>query len=64
LTANANDIIMYDGATWTVAFDSSSETDTQYVLNSHTSKQLKWNGTEWVFTIDGLYREGEFRIQL
>jgi hypothetical protein len=64
LTANANDIIMYDGATWTVAFDSSSETDTQYVLNSHTNKQLKWNGTEWVFTIDGLYREGEFRIQL
>jgi hypothetical protein len=66
LSANANDIIQYSSSTqlWTVSFASQTVTSPQNVLNSATNKQLHWNGTMWVISIDGVYEPGYWRITL
>ena len=58
LVANANDIIQYNGSHWTVSFDSQTQTSLQYVSNLTTTTQYKWNGTQWVKSWEGEYKEG------
>jgi hypothetical protein len=58
LVANANDIIEYNGSFWYVSFDSPTQTSLQYVSNLTTTTQYKWNGTQWVKSWEGEYKEG------
>jgi len=58
LVANANDIIEYNGSYWFVSFDSRSDTTLQYVSNLTTGTQYKWNGSQWVKSWEGEYKEG------
>jgi hypothetical protein len=64
--AKANDIIEYDISdnTWRVVFDASTQNDVQYVTNLNTNTQYKWHNNEWTKSIEGLYREGEWRLVL
>ena len=61
---NTNDIIEFNGSAWVVSFDSSVTSTTQYILNSTTSKQYEWTGTEWIDSYEGIYRGGFWRIYL
>lgn len=62
LVANANDIIEFNGAAWQVVFDSASETATAYVTNTLTGVQYRWTGAEWVKSVEGVYRGGEWSL--
>jgi len=64
ITAMANDIIEYDGQFWTVAFESGSAENVQFVTNITTEIQYRWTGTEWVKSYEGLYPGGEWSIVL
>jgi hypothetical protein len=62
--ANENDIIQYDGSNWTVVFNSTAITSTQYVTNDFTSKQFKWTGSTWISSYEGEYNPGYWRLVL
>jgi len=62
--ANENDIIQYDGSNWTVVFNSTAVTTTQYVTNDFTSKQFKWTGSAWISSYEGEYNPGYWRLVL
>jgi len=65
LVANANDIVEYDGARWTVSFDSAtSPVNNQYVTNITTSLQYRWTGDAWVKSYEGLYKGGLWTLVL
>jgi hypothetical protein len=64
LVAKANDIVQYDGTRWKVVFESNQTHDVKYLTNTATGVQLKWTGSEWVKSFEGLYREGQWRIVL
>jgi hypothetical protein len=66
LTAYTNDIIQYNStlAAWQVDFDARTTLQTHYVLNRHTTRQLRWNGREWLMSIDNYYNPGFWRIIL
>ena len=64
IVAKENDIIEYNGTNWFVAFDASSSTSQEIVLNLATNKQLKWTGSEWILAIDGDWLPGLWRIFL
>ena len=62
--ANANDIITYNGTNWIVTFNSKATTTTEYITNLTTSIQYRWNGTEWLKSVDGYYPAGSWEIIL
>jgi hypothetical protein len=62
LVANANDIIEFNGSIWQVVFDSENETTTEYVTNTLTGVQYRWTGAEWVKSVEGVYRGGEWSL--
>ena len=62
IDAKENDIIEFDGNNWVVVFDASSISNLQYVTNSYTGKQYKWEGTNWISSYEGVYRPGFWRI--
>jgi len=64
VVAHKNDIIEYNGTTWTISFDSSTINTTQYVTNVSSNDQLEWNGTEWINSYEGIYNSGYWRIYL
>lgn len=65
LTAKTNDIIEYDGSKWIIAFVSSIETNNiHFILNQFNNQQLKWNGSGWIYAINGIYERGYWRILL
>lgn len=64
LVAHANDIIEYDGANWTVSLDSAATNTIEYVTNLTTNIQYKWDGSNWVKAVEGLYREGSWSLVL
>ena len=61
LVAYSNDIIEYNG-TWQVVFDSAAESNVQYITNTNTGVQYRWNGAEWVKSVEGVYRGGDWSI--
>jgi len=63
LIARANDIIEWNGAYWTIVFDS-REPAIQYVTNLNTSVQYQWTGTQWVKSYEGVYKTGEWSLVL
>lgn len=63
-SANANDIIQWDGSQWNIIFNSAERTDVVYITNSYTGVQYKWDGESWSKSIDGMYYPGEWRLVL
>ena len=64
LTANANDIIQYNGTHWTVVFDSVHTTVLNYVTNLTTGIQYKWQNHQWTKSYDGKYTAGEWMLSI
>ena len=65
LVARANDIVEYDGARWTISFDSDSSPDNiQYVTNITTEIQYQWTGNTWIKSYQGLYPGGTWSLVL
>jgi len=60
--ASANDIIEYDGNKWEVKFDSSSEQGIEYMTNTTTGIQYKWNDNSWVKSYEGEYKAGDWSL--
>ena len=64
LVAKSNDIIEFNGVHWSVSFDSHSSDSIQYVSNLNTGTQYKWNGTSWVKSWEGEYKNGKWTLVL
>ena len=62
LVAKENDIIEYSGSNWFVSFASASVSTTEYVTNTNTNVQYRWTGTEWIKSVEGIYRGGEWSL--
>jgi hypothetical protein len=62
LVANENDIIEYNSGTWSVVWDSATQTEIEYVTNNNTNTQYRWTGSEWVKSVEGVYRGGDWSI--
>lgn len=62
VTANKNDIIQWNGSSWVVLFDSQSTSNIKYLRNSFSGRQFKWNGTDWLDTVQGTYGPGYWRV--
>ncbi len=62
LVANTNDIIQYAESRWQVVFDSRNVNSTEYVTNTLTGTQYRWTGNEWVKSVEGVYRGGEWSL--
>lgn len=60
--ARANAIMQYHNGEWTVPFSGMPTNTVQYVLNSKTARQLRWDGDNWTLAIDGTYAPGFWRI--
>lgn len=69
LRAHANDIIEYQRiggiGRWVVSHSPVRGDKTpNFVLNLASGRQLRWNGEDWVYTIDGVYAPGYWRLSL
>jgi hypothetical protein len=67
ITAQANDIIEYNGVAWQIYFNAELTgqlTTPQYTINNISGKQLRWNGVQWSIIPDGEYGPGYWRIVL
>ena len=64
ISAKKNDIISYNGTTWSVSFDASTVSTTEHTTNTTTMDKLKWNGSQWVNAYEGTYNSGFWRIYL
>lgn len=62
LVANESDIIEYNGVNWEVVFDAAVVSTTEYIVNALTGVQYRWAGSEWVKSVEGVYRGGEWSI--
>ena len=62
--ARENDIIEWDGNTWTVVFDANNIEDVTYTTNLTTNIQYKWNGIEWIQSWEGMYSHSNWHIYL
>lgn len=64
-SANKNDIIEYNGVSWSVTFDASANTETEhFTTNITTLDKLKWTGDQWINAYEGTYNAGFWRIYL
>lgn len=65
LIAKSNDIIEFNGTSWSVVFDSANNlSGFEYISNSYSGKKYKWNGEEWLQIPDGIWEPGFWRIYL
>jgi hypothetical protein len=62
--AKENDIIEWDGSSWSVIFEAATQTDITYVTNRNTSVQYKWANGEWIRSVEGEYQNGAWRLVL
>jgi hypothetical protein len=63
-TANANDIIMWDGTQWSVIFNSQAQTGPTFITNKYTGIQYKWEGESWTKSMEGVYLAGKWQVIL
>jgi hypothetical protein len=64
LIANANDIIEWSGTGWEIVFDASDNNNVIYTTNLNTGVQYRWDGEDWLQSVDGEYPRGTWRIAL
>ena len=62
--AGENDIIEWNGSAWNIVFDASETTEIIYTTNLNTGIQYRWNGSEWLLSIEGDYPAGTWRVSL
>lgn len=62
--AKANDIIEWDGASWTVAQSAEETTEIIYTTNLRTGVQYKFENGEWTRAFEGEYQDGYWRLIL
>lgn len=62
-SGKANDIIEYNGSSWIVAFDSSSNSNA-VVLNTTTGLLYEWRNGQWISALEGTYQHGWWRLYL
>jgi hypothetical protein len=62
ITANANDIIMYNGSSWEVDFDSKNNITVQYVTNLTSGVQYRFSNGVWMKSYEGWYDQGDYSI--
>ena len=63
--AGENDIISYNGSSWSVVFDASATTQEHFVINNFTSKQYKWTThSGWISSYEGEYNPAFWRLVL
>jgi len=63
-SADANDIVEWDGSKWITIWNSSDNNVTTYVTNVTTGQQFYWNGYYWQSAVDGYYPRGTWTIIL
>jgi len=63
-SANANDIITWDGTNWSVIFDSLAGVVPTYITNIRTGSQYVWDGAQWTSSYEGEYVPGYWRLLL
>ena len=63
-SADANDIVEWDGSKWVNIWNSSDDNGTTYVTNVTTGQQFYWNGYYWQSAVDGYYPRGTWTITL
>ena len=65
LVASSNDIVQYSNGKWQIVFDASTKDETiEYLTNSNTGIQYKWEKTKWVKSFEGEYQPGQWRLVL
>jgi len=62
--ANANDIIEWNGSSWSIVFNSQATTNVVYITNSYTGTQYKWSEGSWSKTYEGVYDKQLWRLIL
>jgi hypothetical protein len=62
--AHANDIIEWDGSSWSIVFDSAAVTAVTYITNSYTGTQYKWSENSWSKSYEGIYEAKLWRLIL
>lgn len=62
VTANANDIIEYNGSDWIVSFNAAAVTASAYTTNANTMQKLFFNGSDWILAVEGIFEQGMWRI--
>ena len=62
--AKENDIISWNGSSWSVIFPASTVTDIVYTRNLKTGTQYKWDGEVWTKSFDGEYVAGNWRLSI
>jgi len=63
--ASANDIIEWDGNDWVIVFDADNDMSiygTVYTTNLNTDTQYRFDGEEWLKSVDGEYPRGTWRL--
>ena len=63
-SANANDIIEWNGTAWSVVFNSQAATAVTYITNSYTGVQYKWDLESWSKSFEGVYTNNAWRLIL
>jgi hypothetical protein len=65
LVAEENDIIEWNGVKWVVVFSARDFKDAYiYVTNTYTGTQYVWNGLNWSKSFEGIYKKGQWRIEV
>ena len=64
IAIDANDILEYNGTAWVKSFDASANSTREYVTNTTTSQQFKFEKGEWTDTYQGIYEGGYWRLEL
>jgi hypothetical protein len=63
--AEENDVIEWDGSSWSVVFDAGENADQIiYLTNIFTNTQYVWNGVSWGKSFEGVYRKGSWNLEL
>lgn len=62
LEASQDDIIEYDGTDWFIAFDASESSELEWITNSFTNQQYKWDGSQWISSWQGVYNPAYWRL--
>ena len=62
LSANANDVVQYNGSHWYVAFQSIDMPDTYHLTNLTTGIQYAWDGATWAKSYEGYYGAGKWQL--
>ena len=66
IEVDANDILEYNGTMWVKSFDASANVTREYVTNTTTSQQFKFDSKDksWTDTYQGVYDAGYWRLEL